>query len=106
MVKYKYTPEQLRFLESSYTAGKPLADIALEMNKLYGQEWSVRSLRGKLISIGLYEKPGYLNKLGQKPQSKEQLVEIIANKLDRPVELVDSLTKANKSVLYWLIEKL
>lgn len=106
MVKYKYTPEQLTFLETSYASGLPLADISLEMSKLYGQEWSVRSLRGKLISLGLYEKPGYLNKLGQKPQSKEQLVEIIASKLDRPVELVDSLTKANKAVLYWLIEKL
>lgn len=97
----------MAFLQKAYTEDKlPLADIAMRMQKTFGQEWSIRSLRGKLISLGVYEKTGYLNKLGQKPQTKEELIAILAAKMGRPEELLESLTKANKNVLYWLIEEL
>jgi hypothetical protein len=107
MVKYKYSAEQVVFLQKAYTEDKlPLADIAASMQEKFKQEWSVRSLRGKLISLGLYKKVGYVNKLGQKPQTKEELIAILAKKLGKEEELLDSLVKANKMVLQWIIEAL
>ena len=66
----------------------------------------VRSIVAKLSSLGVYKKKPYLNKRGETPVRKEELIEKIAVLLDKDISLFDSLEKCNKIVLLLLVEAL
>lgn len=64
----------------------------------------VKSVIAKLSHLGVYKKKVYVNKRGETPIKKEEYIERIATLLDVNLELIESLEKANKSVLV-LLEK-
>ena len=91
-----YTKEQWEDILSSYQANptrETVEALALKYDK------SVRSVVGKLSKEGFYKKPEYRTKLNEIPCTKEQLVEMIANALGKPSDLLDGLEKAPKTAL-------
>ena len=65
-----------------------------------------KSIIAKLSSLGVYEKKAYVNKRGEPPVKKDQYIEQIADLLEVNLELLDSLEKANKSVLILIAKAL
>lgn len=89
----KYTPEIEAKIATDYAEGIPVAAIAAEL------EVSERSIIAKLSAMGVYKKKPYLDKRGQVPIKKAELIERIAKALDLSLEDVESLEKANKAIL-------
>jgi transcriptional regulator len=96
----KYTKELETRLVELYRSGVVVEDIAKELDT------TTRSVIAKLSSLGVYQKKQYLDKRGNPPQSKGELVDQIADLLGTQPDRVESLEKANKSVLLLLIEHL
>lgn len=94
----KYTPELTQKLLSLHQQGIGVPDLA--------QEFQVpeRSIIAKLSSLGVYQRKAYVNKRGEPPQKKSEMIERIAQLLEVNLELLESLEKANKNVLV-LLEK-
>lgn len=92
----KYDNETTTKLLQAYQAGSSVEDLSAQF------DLPVRSIIAKLSSLGVYKKKTYLNKNGQPPVKKEELIERIAILLDTNVELLESLEKANKNVLVML----
>ena len=95
-----YTKAQTSEMVTAYQAGETdsgrkavVSALAQEMKK------SPASIRAKLVSEGVYIKAERLTKSGAKVEQKSAIVEDIAALMGVPSELVDSLDKANKSVL-------
>jgi len=63
-----------------------------------------RSVIAKLSSMGIYQRKEYKNKRGETPVKKEEYIERIAALMQVNSDLLESLEKANKSVLA-MIEK-
>ena len=63
-----------------------------------------RSVIAKLSSMGIYQRKEYKNKRGETPVKKEEYIERIAALMRVNSDLLESLEKANKSVLA-MIEK-
>jgi len=95
----KYTPEITQKLVDLYERKVPLDEIAVTL------EVPVRSVIAKLSSIGVYHKKGYLNKRGEPPVSKAEMIEDLARNLGVGAEVIESLEKCNKSVLKLLIAR-
>ena len=66
---------------------------------------SVKSIIGKLSREGVYKKTEYLTKTGEKPITKLEIVENLAELLDVPTTALAGLEKAPKSALKILEEK-
>ncbi len=96
----KYTKELETRLVELYKGGTAVEDIATQLDT------TTRSVIAKLSSLGVYQKKQYLDKRGNPPQSKGELVDRIAELLGTQPDRVESLEKANKSVLLLLIEHL
>lgn len=96
----KYTKELETRLVELYKGGVAVEDIAQQLDT------TTRSVIAKLSSLGVYQKKQYLDKRGNPPQSKGELVDEIALLLGTQPDRVESLEKANKSVLLLLIEHL
>lgn len=96
----KYTKELETRLVELYKSGVAVEDIAQQLDT------TTRSVIAKLSSLGVYQKKQYLDKRGNPPQSKGELVDQIADLLGTQPDRVESLEKANKSVLLLLIEHL
>jgi hypothetical protein len=93
-----YTKEILDQIIAKYNAGVPTASLSEEFG------FSDRSLIAKLASIGIYKKKEYLNKRGEIPLKKEEIIEKIAKLLDIDSVLLESMEKVTKTAL-GLIEK-
>ena len=96
----KYTPEmtqKLLDLWQEHGDPKPCAE-SLGVTE--------RSVIAKLSSLGQYQRKGYVDKLGQPPRKKEELVERIAELLQCRLDQLESLEKVNKSVLELLEQAL
>lgn len=96
----KYTPEQTQVLVDQYNKGVGV----IELSQIMGVP--ARSVIAKLSSLGVYQKKGYLSKTGEVPVTKEQLLDQIAVLLNTNTEVLESLTKCNKSVLKILVNHL
>ena len=96
----KYDQETTTKLVELYKQGLRVNEIA-EAIKV-----PERSVIAKLSSMGIYEKKPYLNKRGEAPVKKEEYIEKIAVLLEVNLELLESLEKANKSVLIMLAKAL
>lgn len=97
---FKYTPEIEKLMTEQYLANTPVEQIAEAL------EVPVRSVISKLSSLGVYKKKVYLTKRGEPPVKKSEYIERIANALDMDLELLESLEKANKSLLMVISERL
>ena len=96
-----YTEEQVEVMVSWYTAEPTRATvdiIAREMDK------SVKSVIGKLSREGVYQKQVYKTKTGEVPQTKQQLVETMAEFLAIDSSKIMGLEKAPKQDIKFLCE--
>lgn len=96
-----YTEEQVEAMIEWYTA-EPTREtveiIAKEMDK------SVKSVIGKLSREGVYKKAEYLSKTGQRPVTKKQMVNMIAQNLVGDSNKLMGLEKAPKADLKYLLD--
>ena len=95
-----YTPEQTAQMVSDYTSGVTVESIAESLGK------TVRSVVAKLSREGVYRKKEYVSKTGEKPVKKDAHADAIGAILRLSEGEIDSLTKANKSVLAKIFEAL
>jgi uncharacterized protein (DUF2267 family) len=96
----KYTPEVTADISSKYLAGASAEELAAQLDV------PVRSIIAKLASVGLYKKKDYVNKRGEIPVRKEEYIDRLAKLLNVQPDRLESLEKANKSVLILLEEAL
>ena len=96
-----YTEEQVEAMIEWSTA-EPTREtveiIAKEMDK------SVKSVIGKLSREGVYKKAEYLSKTGQRPVTKKQMVNMIAQNLVGDSNKLMGLEKAPKADLKYLLD--
>ena len=93
-----YTEEQVDFMINQYNetpTRETVERLAEELNK------SIKSIIGKLSREGVYKKTEYLTKTGEKPITKRELVENIADKLELDVTALAGLEKKVQS---WLLK--
>lgn len=97
-----YTPEETTQLRQLYLSDKlPVEDIALKLNK------TKRSVIHKLLALGVYKKqPKYLNKNGEIPVSKADLIDEIIPLLGIDAEAATSLEKVTKPILKLILSRL
>lgn len=95
-----YTPEQTTSMLADYAAGMTTEAIAESLGK------TVRSVVAKLSREGVYKKKEYVSKTGEKPVKKDAHADAIGAILRLSEGEIDSLTKANKSVLSKIFEAL
>ena len=97
-----YTEEQVKHMVAEYTSNptrETVENLAEELDK------SVKSIIGKLSREGVYKKTEYLTKTGEKPITKLEIVENLAELLDVPTTALAGLEKAPKSALKILRSK-
>lgn len=96
----KYTKEATQKLVHSYQGGTSVEALAVDLGV------PVRSVIAKLSSLGVYQKKVYLDKRGEVPVSKEELIDQVAVLLGVAPDLLDSLEKCNKSVIKLILNGL
>ena len=96
----KYTKELTDRIVSDYKAGIEIQTIAKTLGV------PDRSIIAKLSSLGVYQKKTYLNKRGEVPIKKYQMIEELSEILGVPSDQLESLEKVNKSVLILLKQRL
>ena len=91
-----YTQEQVTHMVEAYTANPERATVEMlaeDLNK------SIKSIIGKLSREGVYRKTEYTTKAGEKPVTKLELVEELAEKLQLQEWELAGLEKAPKTAL-------
>ena len=91
-----YTEEQVSYMKTVYIAfpeRETVERLAQEFDK------SVKSIIGKLSREGVYKKTEYLTKTGEKPRTKQEIVENLASKLELDITALAGLEKAPKIAL-------
>lgn len=96
----KYTKEITDRLVEQYRLGVSPDELSRELGV------PVRSIIAKLSSLGVYQRKQYLNKRGEVPVKKSELILELSKHLDLPLELLESLEKVNKIVLESIIRAL
>ena len=96
----KYTKEISDSIVQQYAQGADVKAIAETLGV------PDRSIIAKLSSLGVYTKKQYLNKRGEVPVKKYELIEQLASTLQVPSDQLESLEKVNKSVLVLLNQRL
>jgi hypothetical protein len=97
--KMTYTQEQTQKVVVDYLQGVPVETIAESLGK------SVRSIIAKLSREGVYKKKEYVTKTGESVISKEELADKIGVLCGLSEGEIDSLTKANKTALQKVLQK-
>lgn len=92
----RYTQEICDKITQQYNEGTSTSELAEQLGV------PERSVIAKLSSLGVYQRKQYLNKRGEVPRKKEELIERLALLLNCNLDLLESLEKANKSVLLLL----
>jgi hypothetical protein len=95
-----YTPEQTAKIIADYQAGVAVEQIAQAMGK------TVRSIVAKLSREKVYVAKQYVTKTGEKPVKKDVTADAIGAILRLSENDIESLTKANKSVLKAIFDAL
>jgi len=91
-----YTQEQVNYIVREYLeepTRETVEELAEELNK------SVKSIIGKLSREGVYKKTEYTTKTGEKPVTKLELVQELAEKLELEDWQLAGLEKAPKVAL-------
>ena len=99
----KYTEEQLQFIKEEY-----LEDSSRDNLKFLADKYdtTIRSIVGQLTKMGIYKKLTYTTKNGERPVSKNEIVELIADKLNTSSDILDGLDKCPKPVLRLILRGL
>ncbi len=95
-VKQNYTAEQTTELVAAYVAN-PTAETVKTWAEKLGK--NVRSVTQKLVREGVYKKPEYTTKKGEKPVKKEELADQFMAAFNLTEAEAESLAKANKTAL-------
>jgi len=98
-VAKNYTDEQTKHMIDVYQANptrETVDKLALEMGK------TVKSVIGKLSREKVYIKKDYVTKRGEKPITKLQMVQEIADMLRGDKERLQTLEKSSKAELLYL----
>tara|TARA_R100000231_G_scaffold135038_1_gene109148 strand:- start:215 stop:523 length:309 start_codon:yes stop_codon:yes gene_type:complete len=96
-----YTEEQVELMIEAYKSNpsrETVENLAEDLDK------SIKSIIGKLSREGVYKKTVYKTKTGEDPETKKQIVQDLAEKLDINYEAVAGLEKAPKTALKILRE--
>ena len=96
-----YTEQQVKDMVEQYTeqpTRETVENLAEVMNK------SIKSIIGKLSREGVYKKTEYTTKTGEKPITKLELVEELADLLEIETTVLAGLEKAPKTALKALRE--
>jgi len=96
-----YTEQQVKEMVEQYTeqpTRETVENLAEVMNK------SIKSIIGKLSREGVYKKTEYTTKTGEKPITKLELVEELADLLEIEFTVLAGLEKAPKTALKALRE--
>ena len=96
----KYTKELTDKIVEQYAKGIHVHDIAIDLGV------PDRSIIAKLSSLGVYQKKTYVNKRGEVPVKKYEMIERLAELLEVPSDQLESLEKVNKNVLKLLETRL
>tara|TARA_B100000925_G_C21889011_1_gene421933 strand:- start:51 stop:359 length:309 start_codon:yes stop_codon:yes gene_type:complete len=91
-----YTQEQVDLMIEAYKSNpsrETVENLAEDLNK------SVKSIIGKLSREGVYKKTIYKTKTGEDPETKKEIVQELAERLDINYEAVAGLEKAPKTAL-------
>lgn len=107
MKNVNYTEEQVRELVAAYVAAEDDASrlaVVIDYAELYGK--TVASIRAKLVREGVYVAKEYKTKKGGKPQSKEDMVTLIAAAMNVASDRLVGLEKANKNTLSLILDAL
>jgi hypothetical protein len=96
----KYTKEITDKIVKDYQANIAVKNIAEQLRV------PERSIIAKLSSMGIYQKQQYLNKRGEVPRKKYEMIENLAQLLGVPSDQLESLEKVNKHVLILLERRL
>lgn len=91
-----YTEQQVQHMIEQYQSNptrETVENLAEELDK------SVKSIIGKLSREGVYRKTEYTTKTGEKPVTKLEIVQEMADLLEIPVEKLSGLEKSPKTVL-------
>jgi len=99
-----YTDEQTRELVAVFQKAEDQDQreaVVRQYAELYNK--STRSIIAKLTREGVYLAKQYRTKQGEQPVSKAELVAELATLFNVPEEKIESLEKANKQVLKFLI---
>ena len=94
----KYDKATTDKIVAMYQQEQPVEEIAKTI------QVPERSVIAKLSSMGIYQRKEYKNKRRETPVKKEEYIERIAALMQVNSDLLESLEKANKSVLA-MIEK-
>jgi hypothetical protein len=95
-----YTPEQSAKLVADYLAGVTVADLAAAMGK------TTRSVIAKLSREKVYKAKEYVTKTGETVVKKDALADKMAEVFGLTEAEADSLTKANKTALKKILDKI
>ena len=96
-----YTEKQVEHMIEAYTktpTRETVENLAEDLDK------SIKSIIGKLSREGVYKKTVYKTKTGEDPETKKQIVQDLADKLNINYEAVAGLEKAPKTALKILRE--
>ena len=96
----KYNKELTDKIVEQYKSGQTAKQIAETLGV------ADRSIIAKLSSLGVYQKKTYVNKRGEVPVKKYEMIEELAQLLEVPSDQLESLEKVNKSVLILLKRRL
>ena len=91
-----YTPEQVDLMKEQYTKNpsrETVENLAETLDK------SIKSIIGKLSREGVYKKTVYKTKTGEDPETKKEIVQDLAEKLDLEYETIAGLEKSPKAAL-------
>jgi Zn-dependent M32 family carboxypeptidase len=91
-----YTEEQVDLMKEQYTKNpsrETVENLAETLDK------SIKSIIGKLSREGVYKKTVYKTKTGEDPETKKEIVQDLAEKLDLEYEAIAGLEKSPKAAL-------
>ena len=97
-----YTDTEVEYLRKRYLEAEDKQIILDTLSKELSK--SKRSIIGKLSREGIYEKKVYVNKRGEMPVTKKELVANLAEVLETELFRLEGLEKAPKEVLKHIIE--
>ena len=98
-VTVNYTPEQTASMVELYSAGTSVAELATMLGK------TTRSVIAKLSREKVYQKKEYKTKTGETVVKKDALADKMAEVFDLTEAEADSLTKANKTALKKILDR-
>ena len=91
-----YTEEQVKQMIEEYSA-KPNRETVENLADMFDK--SIKSIIGKLSREGVYKKTEYVTKTGEKPETKLEIVQELAERLELSTTALAGSEKAPKQSL-------